>query len=333
MNKKSYGQFYTTNAEYILQGLVLPEGTTYIEPFVGKGDLLPFFPAGAKIECYDIEPKIECEQRDIFADPPDFAGKIVLTNPPYLARNKNPDKTTYEKYKSNDLYKCFVKMIGKCAGGILILPVNFFSSIRASDVEMRSNFMREFLIHRVNVFEEEVFEDTSTSTCAFSFERRAEAADAQVILMHFFPQKYKHAFELSVDNGYIIGGHIYKLPQSEITIGRYTSTEQTPSVIAVNCIDSQKAICAFEVREGESFIDDTPNNTNRTYMQLVFNGVISIPFQRRLIIEFNDFLNIQREKYNSMFLTNYRESKNGKMRKRISFNLIFIIFSYLLQKI
>lgn len=29
--------------------------------------------------------------------------KFVLTNPPYLARNKSIDKTVFDKYKTNDL--------------------------------------------------------------------------------------------------------------------------------------------------------------------------------------------------------------------------------------
>jgi hypothetical protein len=42
MNKKqSYGQFYTTNYNYILQNMNIPDNITdIIEPFAGNGDLL-----------------------------------------------------------------------------------------------------------------------------------------------------------------------------------------------------------------------------------------------------------------------------------------------------
>jgi hypothetical protein len=41
MSKSQFGQFYTTNYEYILSNMVIPEGVkTIIEPFVGNGDLL-----------------------------------------------------------------------------------------------------------------------------------------------------------------------------------------------------------------------------------------------------------------------------------------------------
>lgn len=40
MDKKNLGQFYTTNYNYILQNLFIPENTTtIIEPFCGSGEL------------------------------------------------------------------------------------------------------------------------------------------------------------------------------------------------------------------------------------------------------------------------------------------------------
>ena len=58
MNIKSkLGQFYTTNYEYILNNMYIPEGINYIiEPFAGNGDLLHFInnPTKYTIECYDI---------------------------------------------------------------------------------------------------------------------------------------------------------------------------------------------------------------------------------------------------------------------------------------
>lgn len=42
-SKKSLGQFYTTNYEYILQNIFIPDNVVnIIEPFAGNGDLLNF---------------------------------------------------------------------------------------------------------------------------------------------------------------------------------------------------------------------------------------------------------------------------------------------------
>jgi len=64
----------------------------------------------------------------------------------------------------------------------------------------------------------------------------------------------------------------------------------------------------------------------RSYASLIITPIIDIDIQKILVDNFNEYLKINREKYNSLFLTNYRENK----RKRISFELAFKIFGYLL---
>jgi site-specific DNA-adenine methylase len=104
-------QFYTTRYEYIFQNMKIPENAhTIIEPFVGNGDLLNFIKNRKKykIEMYDIDPKMdETVKRDTLLEPPNYDDKFFLTNPPYLARNKNKNKSIYDKYNCNDLYKWF----------------------------------------------------------------------------------------------------------------------------------------------------------------------------------------------------------------------------------
>lgn len=62
MNKKEYGQFYTTNFNYILTDINCNEfkNKKIIEPFVGEGDLIKWLKKQniniSNIEIYDIEP-------------------------------------------------------------------------------------------------------------------------------------------------------------------------------------------------------------------------------------------------------------------------------------
>ena len=58
-----------------------------------------------------------------------------------------------------------------------------------------------------------------------------------------------------------------------------------------------------------------------------FRPQLNIKQQEKLVGMFNDYLETERKKYHSLFLTNYRE--NG--RKRISFSLAFEIVNYLLN--
>ena len=50
------------------------------------------------------------------------------------------------------------------------------------------------------------------------------------------------------------------------------------------------------------------------------------------IIKFNEKIESYRTKYNSLFLTNYRESSKNYSRKRISFDLAYNIIAQILEE-
>ena len=81
MSKKKLGQFYTTNYNYILKNITIPDDIKdIIEPFAGNGDLLNFIDKSKyNIQCYDIDPKQDyIIKRDTLLDPPDFNNKYVI---------------------------------------------------------------------------------------------------------------------------------------------------------------------------------------------------------------------------------------------------------------
>ena len=196
-SKKILGQFYTTNQEYILKGMKIPDNVkNIIEPFTGNGDLLAFIEREQEknnieynIECYDIEPKKQyIIKQDTIKNPPDYKNKFVITNPPYLARNKSKNKSLFDKYGVNDLYKCVIKEIltNVCLGGIFIIPLNFWSSIRLADIELRKAFLEKYDIILLNIFEETVFDDTTYTICSFQFEFKKNNNELNIII---YPSK------------------------------------------------------------------------------------------------------------------------------------------------
>ena len=213
MSKSILGQFYTTNYDYILSNMSIPSSCKHIiEPFVGGGDLLEFVKNKEDyvIETYDIDPKYEgAIKRDTLETPPSYKDKFVLTNPPYLARNKNPNKVLYDKYKCNDLYKCFITSLieDTSNGGILIIPLNFISSIRKADIMLRRKFLQTYDIKTMNIFEERVFDDTSYTVCSVLFQKKLE--DSEPIQIHIYPSKKMMEVEFTKSNNYTIGGEIY----------------------------------------------------------------------------------------------------------------------------
>lgn len=193
--KKELGQFFTTNYNYILQGMEIPSSiTNIIEPFAGDGDLLKFIKDKSKynIECYDIEPKKDyIIKMDTILNPPNYKNKFLLKNPPYLAKNKTKSREHFDKYDVDDLYKCLIaELLNKDNmpnGGIIIIPLNFWSSIRISDIELRRRFIKIYNVIRVNIFEEQVFDDTSYTICSIQFELKT--TNNNEISFYIYPSK------------------------------------------------------------------------------------------------------------------------------------------------
>lgn len=340
-NKQTLGQFYTTHQEYILQGMKIPSDVkNIIEPFTGNGDLIPFIEKENikyTTEYYDIEPKKDfIIKRDTIQNPPNYNNKYLITNPPYLARNKSKEKTLFDKYDVNDLYKCVIKEIltNICLGGILIIPLNFWSSIRASDIELRKLFLEKYDVILLNIFEEQVFDDTTYTICSFQFEFKKNNGNNELNIM-IYPSKTTIKTELNDNNNYMIGGDIYNLKLTNaFKITRLTSknSDKSNTNILAKCIDDNEnsKIGLSFVDDVDVYVDDTPNQTARTYATLIIEPKIDKNKQKQLVDKFNDFLEKNRKKYNSLFLTNYRESKDIA-RKRISFDLVYSITEYILE--
>lgn len=342
-HKSNLGQFYTTNYQYILQNMQIPEDIKIIiEPFTGKGDLLNFIKNKDKyiLELYDLDPKYsKTIKRDTLLNPPSYDNKFVLTNPPYLARNKNKDKTLYDKYNCNDLYKCFINNLidSKCLGGIIIIPLNFLCSIRKSDIDLRKLFCNKFEMKIINIFEEKVFDDTSYTICSIYFIQKNKDEDRQ-INANIYPANKKINILLNKENNFTFGGELYNLPlNKKIIIKRATKKNKDSKYLTnifLKCIDDNidSQLGLKMVENKDIFIDTTSKLSERSYASICINNdnkTVLLEDQKKIILEFNKFIKTKRDKYNSLFLSNYRDS-NSIARKRISFDLTFKIINYLM---
>ncbi len=342
--KKNRGQFYTTNCNYILEDMPLPpqDARCIMEPFAGKGDLLEWVKQSGStvpIEAYDIEPKnSSVVQRDTLKNPPNYENTWILTNPPYLARNKCENKELYDMYDTNDLYKCFLASVVKqnnCRGGIFIIPAGFFFSPRDIDVRCRHQFLSKYKLTKVKYFEETVFDDTSTTVVAIAFEKSANEMKEQTVEWVLLPSKEVKQFTLSAKNDWIVGGDIYKLPVPEgINVRRHVEgqplkTGEQQTYMTLNALDSGSM-------DGRICLTYKPNyiypakECSRSYATLRIQGkTLSEEEQKQLCKEFTDFVEKKRQETNSFFLPQYRESKEYA-RKRIPFELAYRILLYLI---
>jgi hypothetical protein len=336
-NKKNRGQFYTVKSEYILEGLPPPPPTCrcVIEPFAGKGDLIPKFP---NIEAYDIEPKAPgIIQRDTLRNPPNYTDAWVITNPPYLARNKCADKSIFDLYSTNDLYKCFIWSLcrGNAAGGIMIIPAGFFLSPRNLDSACRKAFMSKYKVLKVKYFEETVFPDTPTTVVAVAFERSDQPLTEQQVEWIQRPTGKTKVFTVGESDDWIIGGSVYKF-SGPTKIRRYVEgqklkTGEHLTGLWLTALDSGTAggRIKLEYRDGDPY---PAKDTSRTYATLTTEGrTLTVDEQKKIAAEFNTFIENLREETWSLFLPQYRESKEYA-RKRIPFDLAYSLVAHLLNQ-
>ncbi len=339
--KKQKGQFYTVNSAYILAGLAMPppNARCVIEPFAGQGDLLTWLTAQGNtlpVEAYDLDPKktgiVKC---DTLKQPPNYKDAWILTNPPYLARNKCQDKELFDQYDTNDLYKCFITSLTDCLGGILIIPAGFFLSPRDVDVRCRNAFLSKYKLGKVKYFEETVFPDTPTTVVAFDFVKAAQPLTEQTVEWVSQPSGQKRLFKMSQADDWIIGGDIYQLAvASAIKIRRYVEgqplkTGEQLTAMTLNALDSgtQGGRISLDYKAGYVY---PAKDCSRSYATLCIQGkTLTEAEQQNLCLDFNAFVEKKRADTWSLFLPQYRESKEYA-RKRIPFELAYTIVRHLL---
>jgi len=345
-DKKIKGQFYTINSSYILDGLFIQpkDVRCLIEPFAGKGDLIDWVIKNGNtlpLELYDIDPKKDgIIERDTLMNPPNYKDSWIITNPPYLARNKCEKKEIFDKYNTNDLYKCFINSLTiqeSCAGGILIIPAGFFLSPRNLDVYCRDMFLSKYKLLKVKYFEETVFPDTTTTVVAFAFEKSPIILNEQYVEWISLPSGEKRIFKMSKENDWIIGGDIYKLynPQ-EIKVRRYVEGQKLKegeqiTSMTLSALDSGNKngrIC-LEFKDGYIY---HAKESSRTYATLCIQGKhCSSEEQKKICLEFNTLIEKKRNETWSLFLPQFRESKEYA-RKRIPFDLVYRIVIYIISQ-
>jgi hypothetical protein len=314
-----------------------------VEPFAGKGDLIEWVRTKAiqlPIDAYDIDPKrSDIQKRDTLREPPSYKDAWVITNPPYLARNKSNEKSIYDMYSTNDLYKCFMLSLtqSECVGGIVLIPAGFFFSPRSIDTHCRSSFMSMFRIRAVKYFEETVFADTSTTIVAVSFERATETLQEQTIPWTRLPSREQMNFHMEASSGWIVGGEIYALPiPSSITVRRHVEGQplrekEHQTFMTLNALDSGTANGMIKLTYQKDYVYPA-KECSRTYATFRIEGhVLTEEQQQDLCNQFNKFLTEKRTATWSLFLPQYRESKEYA-RKRIPFELAYRIVLHLIWR-
>jgi hypothetical protein len=195
--------------------------------------------------------------------------------------------------------------------------------------------MKLHRITKVKFFEETVFDDTSTTIVVFSFERSATELTEQNVEWETLPTKEKKTFTMTSLNQWIIGGEIYRLPVPDgIHIRRHVEGQalkenEQQTFITLNALDSGSMDGRIKLTYQKDYVYPA-KDCSRTYATLRIRGMTLTEEQQiYLCSQFNDYVERKRTETWSLFLPQFRESKEYA-RKRIPFELAYLILLHLL---
>jgi hypothetical protein len=282
-----------------------------------------------------------------------------LTNPPYLHKNKATKKIK-DKYfagqnsRFEDLYQVSIDSILNSEEGILIVPLNFLSAENSDRI--RRIFFEKFRIIHLNIFEERVFEDTTYNVISFYYKKKKKQLEKNIINAFIYPSNKRIRLALEKRYGWQLGGEFRaKIDSTKNLLGIYRATEdllrhgEEKVELAFNHIKDKKTfyiskhikdllekniilLRAIDHKNGKKIqleeygpIALIGKKTSRNMAYLLFEKKLNLREQERLIKYFNNYLDRERKRHFSLFLTNFRD--NG--RKRISFDFVYKFINYL----
>jgi len=232
--KRDLGQFFTTNADYILQGFEkFVEGKTISDPFAGNRELLNWCQRnGAKTAIgFDCDKNYVDDKDVFFNDSINLPKKydFVCTNPPYLHKNKASVSVknkffTGENSIFEDLYQVSIKALLNCNEGITIVPLNFLCAQNSQRI--RNLFFEKFEIVKLNIFTKQVFDDTTYNVVAFYFKKKSISIDKNFVSTLILPEGKKIELIFEKKFGWQYGGDfIRKIRSAKNELGIFRLTD------------------------------------------------------------------------------------------------------------
>lgn len=308
------------------------------------------------------------QQRDSFLDDRIVDNSFILTNPPYLAKNvcKKNYKEDFSKYyevkykQFNDHFEISINLYSQI-NGIWIVPSNILSSTNMKNTRKKIIFNLE----EIYVYEKKMFDDTDISVCTYFINK--DIPDTLKKDITFISNGEKKINYLLTENGNLCseweyiqntknilkitqgfidtkiqkGNNKCKLLDTSYNIKECFINDDQFKKLSENCLilrttdtgskDGKLGLYTISELWGEDKTDCLGLITkisSRVYTQIFFDGM-SIEEQMKLKDDFNQEINLLRGKYNSIFLTNYKNSSNEGQRKRISFAQVYNLINYI----
>lgn len=310
-NKKiKLGQFFTKESLWLkpqIKDFILSSGCTIAyDPFAGGGDLLTVATTLGFTQTIglDIDKTLSWEYNDSLIEIPHINNAIIITNPPYIAKqsasNKKIDLSKYfSKSKYDDIYLIALdKMLESQKNVVAIIPESFINS----------SYRQKSKLYSITILEENPFADTENPVCVVCFDSIIKDFDKIKI--------YKN-------ETYINSLHDIQKLRIEPTHQTKITFNTLKGWLGLRAIDSTNDLTFINFDYKENFKYNWQKNIKASSRHFSLID-IDVPLEKRkaFINECNNILHNLRLKSADIILTPFKgNTKNGTRRRRLDFRL------------
>ena len=246
-----------------------------------------------KFIAYDINPNSpEVKKQDTIKEFPQ-GHKLIITNPPYLAKNSAcRKKIDFPTTKHDDLYKlCLEIMLKNCDYVGVIIPASFINA----------NLFLERL-HSYTLLSSQMFTDTENPVC----------------LALFSPEK-SNAVWLYENNRYV--GELYSLKKQVEQV--LTNNSSKTTMISFNNKKGNLGLRAIDGTRFPTIAFIEAKQVPKRKIKVSSRHLTRIQVPQEISLDLlNERLKTLRQITNDFFLTPFRGlRKDGKFRRRLDFQL------------
>ena len=326
-SKQALGQYFTTNANTILEGYEsLVVGKKVMDPFAGGSDLLNWATknGATHTQGYDLVPQSSnIIQNDSLCNPPDYTDYLLVTNPPYLSANKcrTGDRKPYQIWGEGDYYKCHLASLAKmnCDEALEIVPSNFFCESRDG---IRKRLFETHHIVSAKYWDQPVFDDATTGICVLHL--RKGKKPEQKFKLRILPADVLIDVELTKENKFLHGKEFFDYIRNVETIN-FVKTDvgmtKPNTNIVVGLLDNGAQPVGLSYNQKDPIYCQPKSFT--TYQLTLPDYDISEDQQKQIVEIFQNKMSYFRQKYHSMFLANYM----GPAQKIFSRSYVHLMLS------
>lgn len=311
-NKKvKLGQFFTKDSVWlkpqIIDFIKNSKCKVAFDPFAGDGDLLN---AAKKILGFntikglDIDSSLNWDENDSLISIPHINDAIIITNPPYIAKQsaskKKIDLTKYfNSSKYDDVYLIALdRMLEAQTYVVAIIPESFINS----------NYKKKDLINSITILEENPFTDTENPVCVVCFDGVPK------------PQSQIKVYK---NDRFITNLEYISSIKLEPTNCIKISFNDLDGWLGLRAIDSSNDKTFINYDFKENFDYDWENNikvSSRHFTLININ--IKVEKRSEFVNECNRILEKLRNDSSDIILTPFKgNTKKGKRRRRLDFRL------------